>query len=70
MDDRAFDRLGEVFTDDGLFVMANGAEMRGLEAMATALRVLLQYRPPVDLHVTSNLTFELAGDEGTAQSDW
>lgn len=64
MDDRAFDRLPEVFAADGL-LSGPGYEMKGYDALAQGLKGLERFE--ATLHCVHNAYFELDGDRGTGE---
>ena len=64
MDDRAYERLPDVFTETG-GITGPGYEMRGYEALDQGLRALEQYDHT--LHCVHNSYFELDGDRATGE---
>jgi 3-phenylpropionate/cinnamic acid dioxygenase small subunit len=67
VDDGAFERLGEVFADDGVFVL-RGGEHRGLPAL-TAMYETIQSAERRGVHILGLPVLDVDGDELTATTD-
>jgi ketosteroid isomerase-like protein len=64
VDHQQWDRLDEVFTEDGTFVLASGAVHEGLDAVRA---MMLEFTHPL-AHYTTNIVVDVAPDGASAMA--
>lgn len=70
IDDRNWDQLDHAFSEDALWISANGAETRGREAIKASLRQANDLLPYRYLHTVANVDLEFVCDTVHSTSNW
>jgi len=70
IDRQEWDRLRDAWAPDGVWILADGSEHRGLDEIERRARWGALHSPADHLHQIFNLFVRLDGDTATADSDW
>jgi hypothetical protein len=70
IDRNEWHRLEEAFTTDAVWVLADGSEFHGLDAIRAQLIGNTPNRPAMPLHLPFNIYLSVNGDRCDAKADW